>query len=115
MKVFFDDGKDFFSDLWKLIETLDKFKNPLVVVPTEKDAKSATEKCKDGVYKFVTFISYDYWLSKKWIADMDYDHVDFFRMDQFFITKSFGVPVGVGTMRRMMSRKVKEEVKNETA
>ena len=112
MKVFFDDSKEFYTDLFKLIEPLDKIKAPLVVLPTEKDVNGAYERCKDGIYKHVTFISYDYWLSKKWIADADYDHIDFFRIDQFFIFRCYGVRVGVGTMRRMVSKKAKEETKD---
>ena len=108
MKIFFDDNKEFFNDLWRLVERLDKYTAPLVVVPTEKDARIAREKCTDGIYKDVAFISYDYWLSRKWIADANYDHIDFFRMDQFFMSRSYGVPVGIGTMRRI-SKKVKEE------
>lgn len=109
MLIYFDDGKEFFNDLWKLIEPLDKFKAPLVVLPTDKDVKVAKEKCKDGVYKDVAFISYDYWLSKKWIADNDYDHIDFFRVDQFLMNRCFGVKAGVATIRRTIGKKEKEE------
>lgn len=109
MLVYFDDNKEFFNDLYKLIEPLDKYAHPLVVVPTEKDVKGAIERCKDGIYKHVVFISYDYWLSKKWIADADYDHIDFFRVDQFLMSRAFGIKVGAATIKRTMARKEKEE------
>lgn len=107
MKVFFDDSKDFKTDLEKLIEPLNRFNAPLVVLPTDKDVRMASE-----TYENVTFITYDYWLSKKWIVDGDYDHIDFFRIDQFFMSRCYGVQVGVGTMRRMVSKK-NNEVKEE--
>ena len=113
MKIIFDESNDFNKDLDNLVAKLDRFNNPIVVVPKEKDVK----RCED-IYgsdkstSHITFISYDYWLSKKWIADGECDHIDFFRLDQFFMSRSYGVQVGVGTLRRMMGKK-KEEVNND--
>lgn len=101
MKVLFNDTNDFLKDLEHLIAPLDRWNKPLVVVPTIKDVKNAEAEFKDS---HVTFISYDYFLSKKWIADDDYDHIDFARIDQFFITRSYGIKVGVGTMRRIVKK-----------
>ena len=110
MKIYFDSGKSFNEDLDNLVGRLDRYNKPLVVVPTEKDVQACKKNyTEDPNTCHITFISYDYWLSKKWIADDEYDHIDFFRMDQFFMTRSFGVQVGVGTMRRIMNNK---EVKN---
>ena len=109
MLVYFDDGKDFNKELKDLISGLGKYVAPLVVLPTEKDVRTATKEYEGGDYDHVTFISYDYWYSKKWLADGDYDHIDFFRADQFFINRSFGVKTGVVTIRRTMKKKEKEE------
>ena len=110
MKVYFDSANDFMKDLDSLVAKLDRFNNPIVVVPTEKDVNACVKAyANDEATKHIIFISYDYWLSKKWIADGNYDHIDFFRMDQFFINRSYGVQVGVGTMRRMMSKKKEEK------
>ena len=105
MKVYFDDTNDFNKDLENLLKTAKRFDRPIVVVPTEKDVKTIKQNMlNDPSVCHVTFISYDYWLSKKWIADGDYDHIDFFRIDQFFINRSFGVKVGVGTIRRIYKK-----------
>ena len=110
MKIYFDSGKSFNEDLDNLVSRLYRYDKPLVVVPTERDVQTCKiNYIEDPNTCHITFISYDYWLSKKWIADDEYDHIDFFRMDQFFMTRSYGVQVGVGTMKRMMNKK---EVKN---
>jgi hypothetical protein len=105
MKIIFDSTNDFYKDLDNVIARLDRFNNPLVVVPEEKDVKNCEKRYEDS---HVSFISYDYWLSKKWAGD-GYDHIDFFRIDQFFMSRSFRIPVGVGTMRRMVSKKKVEK------
>ena len=109
MRIYFDDYNDFDKDLSNLIAGLDRFNNPIVVVPTELDVTKAKKEYENVN---VTIISYDYWLSKKWILDGEYDHIDFFRIDQFFINKSYGVKCGVGTMRRIKAKKDKEEETN---
>ena len=106
MKVYFDDTNDFNKDLDNLVCRLDRYDKPLIVFPTEKDVQACKRNyIEDPNTCHITFISYDYWLSKKWIADDEYDHIDFFRMDQFFMSRSYGVPVGVGTMRRVKGKK----------
>lgn len=105
MIVFFDDKKDFYEDLNELVARLDKYDHPLVVVPLDKDARQCTKEYgKDENFRHITFISYDYWLSKKWLSE-NYDHIDFFRADQFFIRKSYDVQVGCMTVRRTMKKK----------
>lgn len=105
MKVFFDDKNDFNLDLDELVKKQGRFQYPLIVVPSERDAKRAAEKYeKSGV----SFIDYDKWLSKEWVV-APYDHIDFFRADQFFMDRCFRVPAGVMTIRRTMVRKDKEE------
>lgn len=105
MKIIFDDSIDFLTDLENLTAQLDRWNKPLVVVPTMKDVRNAEAKFEGS---HITFISYDYWLSKKWIVDDNYDHIDFYRIDQFFINKCYGTRVGVGTMKRIMSKKKEE-------
>lgn len=110
MKVFFDDKGDFMEDLDALVQKQTKFKTPIIVVPEDNDvatAKRRYEACSD--YSHVTFISYNYWLSKQWVVDGDYDHIDFFRIDQFFINRSFGTKVGIGTMRRVIANKKEDK------
>ena len=109
MKVFFDDKNDFNKDLEELVKKQDRFLCPLVVVPTDKDVKKAQAKYAGGKYGNVTFIDYDYWLSKQWVVDADYDHIDFFRADQFFMDRCFRVQAGVMTVRRVIAKKEKEE------
>ena len=109
MLVYFDDGKDFNKELNDLVTGLNNCVTPLIVLPTEKDVRTATKEYQGGNYDYVTFISFDYWLSKKWIADADYDHIDFFRVDQFLMARSFGVKTGVMTVKRTMKKKEKEE------
>lgn len=106
MIFYFDDSKNFNEDLDKMVSTLAKCSNPLVVLPTDKDVKTACDSYKDGN---VTFITYDYWLSKKWIADGDYDHIDFFRVDQFLMNRCYGVKVGRATVRRVRDKKKEEK------
>ncbi len=105
MKVFFDDKNDFNLDLEELVKNQGRYKHPLIVVPTEKDAKRSKEKFSN---ENIDFIDYDTWLSKEWVLG-DYDHIDFFRADQFFMDRCFRVQVGVMTVRRIMARKDKEE------
>lgn len=109
MRIFFDDGK-FVEDLEKVIAPLDKYNAPLVVVATEKDAERAKNAFGDDEH--ITFISFDYWYSKKWLADNDYDHIDFFRLDKALAFKSFGIKVGCATIKRMIA-KVENNVKEE--
>lgn len=101
MKVFFDDKNDFYKDLDNLVKKQNRYSNPIIVVPTDKDAVLCTEKYKEHG---ITFMSYDYWLSKKWLVDGNYDHIDFFRADQFFIKKSYDAVAGVATFRRIMKK-----------
>jgi len=111
MRVFFDDDK-FSNDLDKVVAPLDKWNKPLVVLPTEKDVKTAKiNYISDPNTCHVTFISFDYWLSKKWIADDDYDHIDFFRVDQAIITRCYGIRTGCMTVRRTIKKM--DEVKGE--
>lgn len=108
MRLFFDEGKDFNKDLDDVVKRLDRWEKPLVVVPTDKDADRAFEVYSGGEFAKVKFISYDYWLSKKWIADADYDHIDFFRVDQFLMARSYGVKAGCATVRRTVAKKEEE-------
>ena len=91
MIFYFDDSKNFNEDLERLISTLKRYDNPIVVVPTEKDVMRCedTYRSKENTFH-ITFISYDYWLSKKWIVDGEYDHIDFFRVDQFLMSRCYG-------------------------
>jgi hypothetical protein len=105
MRLFFDDGKDFNKDLDAVVQRLDRWNNPLVVVPTDKDAGRANE-LYSGTN--VRFISYDYWLSKRWLVDDNFDHIDFFRVDQFLMSRSYGVKAGCATVRRTVAKKEEE-------
>ena len=106
MKIFFDDNNDFYKDLDNLVAKQDRYDYPIIVVPTDKDAIQCGMKYSENDNtKHIRFISYDYWLSKKWIVDGDYDHIDFFRADQFFMKKCYDVPAGVATFRRIMKKK----------
>lgn len=100
MKAFFDDGT-FTEDLDKLVASSGRWNKPLIVLPLERDVKNVHSKYDE---KF-TFISYDYFFSKKWIADDEYDHIDFFRVDQFLINKSYGVNCGALTIKRTIKKK----------
>lgn len=109
MIFYFDDSKNFNEDLERLISTLKRYDNPIVVVPTEKDANVCKRNyIEDPNARNITFISYDYWLSKKWIADGDYDHIDFFRVDQFLMSRCYGVKVGRATVKRVREKKKEE-------
>ncbi len=113
MRLFFDDGNDFNDDLHAIVSRLDRWEKPLVVLPTDKDAVTATKNYATTELSFVTFISYEYWLSKKWIADDSYDHIDFVRVDQFLMSRSYGIKVGCATVRRTMSKKEKGNKEEE--
>ena len=114
MKVFFDSQENFMKDLEAILIPLDKFDNPLVVLPTERDTRICTREFgKDDKYKHITFISYEYWLSKKWVADGEYDNIDFFKIDKFLRMRSYGTRVGCATVDRTMSKKPKEEEEND--
>ena len=108
MLVYFDESNDFNKDLEKLLANLDKYSKPLVVLPTDRDVKVAKNKYADKM-DHVTFISYDYWLSKRWLVDANYDHIDYFRVDQFLMSRAFNTPVGAATVKR--TRKKREDVK----
>lgn len=111
MLVYFDDANDFNNDLNCLLANLETFNKPLVVLPTEKDVRIATKNHSEDGMSHVTFISYDYWLSKKWLADGEYDHIDYFRVDQFLMSRAYGITVGAATVRRTRKKKdEKEEV-----
>lgn len=103
MLVCFDE-KSFLEDLDTLVSGQKRFKNPLVVVPTEKDKDAATRRYADSGID-VTFIDYAYFDSKKWITDDDYDHIDIFRLDQVVIKKAHGIPVGRATVKRVLNKK----------
>ena len=110
MKVFFDDG-NYNDDLNKLVAALDRFDKPMVVMPSEGDVKRARREY--GVEEgetHVTFISFDYWISKKWVADDDYDHIDFFKVDKALTLRSYGVKTGCLTVDRTMKKRVTTEV-----
>ena len=118
MKVFFDDG-NYNDDLDKLVAALDRYNKPMVVLPTEGEVKRA--RVDYGVETgetHVTFISFEYWLSKKWIADDDYDHIDFFKVDKALSMRCYGVKAGCMTVDRTMKKRQvveenTEEVKGE--
>lgn len=109
MLISFDE-KEFLTDLDNLVAMQNRYNKPLVVVPTKKDVESATTRYSEDVNSgHLTFIDYSYFDSKMWITDNDYDHIDFFRLDQVVIKKALGVPVGRATVKRVRSKKVKEE------
>lgn len=108
MKAFFDDGT-FSDDLDKLVASVDRWDKPIIVLPTKKGVKKAKiNYISDPNTCRITFISYDYFLSKKWIADDEYDHIDFFRVDQFLMARSYGTRCGAITIKRTIKKK--EEV-----
>lgn len=114
MLVTFDEST-FRKDLDSMVAHQDRFDKPLVVLPTEKDVKFARnlygvdpEECH------VTFISFDYFYSKKWVADDTYDHIDFFRLDKVLLNRSFETPVGRATVVRTKKKKA-EKKEEETA
>lgn len=110
MKVFFDDHNSYNEDLDMLVAGTDKYNHPIVVLPSEKDIRYCENNFgKDSNFSHVTFITYDYWLSKKWLADGEYDHIDFFRIDSFLTFRSFGVRTGMMTVRKTQ-RRTNEEV-----
>lgn len=109
MKVFFDDG-NYVEDLDKMVASLDRFDKPMVVMPTESEAKRAknnyssySDTCR------ITFISFDYWISKKWIADDDYDHIDFFKIDKALSMRCYGIKAGCLTVDRTLKKRVEKE------
>lgn len=107
MKAFFDDGT-FTEDLDKLVASSGRWNKPLIVLPLEKDVRKAKiNYISDPNTCRITFISYDYFFSKKWIADDEYDHIDFFRVDQFLINKSYGVNCGAITIKRTIKKEEK--------
>lgn len=112
MRVFFDEGT-YSDDLDKLVASLDRYDKPMVVMPTEGDAKRAKiNYISDPNTCRITFISFEYWISKKWIADDDYDHIDFFKIDKALSMRCFGTKAGCLTVDRTLKKKF-EEVKGE--
>lgn len=105
MVFYFDDKGDFIEDLKVLVSKTTHFSNPVIVVPNERDVITAKKELVDAN---VTFISYDYWLSKKWLLDGNYDHFDFFRVDQFFMSRCYNIKVGKATVKR-----IKRKVENK--
>ena len=103
MLVCFDE-KGFIEDLDTLVRGQKRFKNPLVVLPTDKDVEAAARKYADIGFK-ITFIDYPYFDSRQWITDADYDHIDIFRLDQVVIKKALGIPVGRATVKRVLKKK----------
>lgn len=100
MKVYFDDS-NFMEDLAKVMQGCDRWDKPLIVLPTERDVRTARKEFPDF---HGAFISFDYWYSKKWIADDDYEHIDFFRVDNVLKIKSYGVRTGCMTVLRTMKK-----------
>ena len=113
MKVFFDDDS-FVKDLDKLVTSVDRWDKPLIVLPTQKDVnKAKVDYISDPNTCRITFITYDYFLSKKWIADGDFDHIDFCRVDQFLMTRSYGVKCGAMTVKRTIKKVEEKKGENE--
>ena len=107
--LFTFDNDTFNHDLDNLVARLDKFNKPLVVLPTERDVKITKENYKTAPVEHVTFISFDYFMSKKWLADDEYDNIDFFRIDKVLMNKSYGVHVGKATMTRTIKKKEEKD------
>ena len=109
MLVTFDEST-FRKDLDSMVAHQDRYNKPLVVLPTEKDVKYArTTYGQDTEECHVTFISFDYFYSKKGVADDTYDHIDFFRLDKVVLNRSFETPVGRATVVRTKKKAKKEE------
>lgn len=98
----FEDGADFNKGLDALVSTQEKWAKPIVVLPKEEDVAAAIIKYENSK---IRFMSYDFWLTKQWLLDDNYDHIDFYRADMFFIGKSFGVTVGKATVKRIFKKK----------
>lgn len=109
MIVAFNDST-FYEDMDRLVAGCDKYDKPLVVLPVERDVAKANDRYMDMPH--ITFISFDYFLSRRWIVDDNYDHIDFFRLDKVLKNKTYGTPIGIVTFERTIRKREEEEEVN---